>query len=157
MTMPETTMNEDNLPAAPEDQIRLPWQRLGMQPVSISQGMNETANGPFWLGVLGFHQGHSLASFFWRHRVDHGWSDVLHRREIAPDLFIQPKRSILMDKRIDFDVFVKPQAWIAVAFFLEARGDDIKQRMGFDGFVTLDVDSGRHGSKSRCILRLVFH
>jgi len=41
MRVPETAMNENYFPMAPEDQVRASRQPLGMKPVPIAEGAND--------------------------------------------------------------------------------------------------------------------
>jgi hypothetical protein len=52
MPMPETSVYENYLTTAREDQIRCPRQLPSMQSVSIAKAVNELAHGDFWLRIL---------------------------------------------------------------------------------------------------------
>jgi hypothetical protein len=42
--MPEAAINENGSPVLGEDQIRFPWQRFVVEPVSVSEAMKPFAN-----------------------------------------------------------------------------------------------------------------
>jgi hypothetical protein len=69
--MPKTSVDEDDLVAGRENQIRPAWQILLMQNVAIAETMCCTANDQLRLCVFPCNGGHIGASLFWRQDVGH--------------------------------------------------------------------------------------
>lgn len=64
-------MNEYQLSARAEYEVRLTRQRPAMQALAIAHAMNETADPKLGLGVLGPDQGHARGSRGLRKCVGH--------------------------------------------------------------------------------------
>ena len=69
MRMPETTIDEDDLPARGEDQIGLARQRRGMQAVAVAQSVDEPADGHLGRCSRRANASHYLAATLLGHGV----------------------------------------------------------------------------------------
>lgn len=66
VTMPETTVHEDNFAFAGEDDVGLAGKILRMETVSKSHGVQQAADGEFRRGVGAFDGAHCAAALFGR-------------------------------------------------------------------------------------------
>jgi hypothetical protein len=62
--MPEAAVDEDDLPAWPEAQVRAAWQIAAVQPIAISERINQSAHNQLGLGVLAPDAPHALAALY---------------------------------------------------------------------------------------------
>jgi hypothetical protein len=57
VAVPEATSNLDNASSAGKNNVRPSGQFSTMQPIPITEGVQETSNYEFWLGVLATNRG----------------------------------------------------------------------------------------------------
>ena len=76
MLMPETPVNEDDLPHTGEDEIRLAGQVASMEPEAIAKPMHQGADAQLRLGVLRANPAHDPTSDLLRDRVSHSLSSI---------------------------------------------------------------------------------
>lgn len=70
MSVPETTMYEDHLPASAEYEVGASRQVVRVKAVAIPQAVDESPNSDLRLRVLGPDSAHSLAALRSRERVE---------------------------------------------------------------------------------------
>ena len=73
MAMPEAPVNEDDFSCSSKNDVGLPWQVTGVQPVSVSEGMHQLAHEQFRSGVLRANPTHDFGPFAARKTV-HSYS-----------------------------------------------------------------------------------
>jgi hypothetical protein len=66
MLMPKAPMDEDDPPSAHKHQIRGSGQISSMEPVSVTESMNEAPNGKLGLAVFAANPRHPLRALFRR-------------------------------------------------------------------------------------------
>ena len=71
--MPKTTVDEDDLTARGEYQVRLTGKTCRVQAKAVSKPVDEASNGNFGLGVLGADSGHVARPLSRIHMIDHNW------------------------------------------------------------------------------------
>ena len=72
MSMPETAVHEDHLPAGAENEVGASRQVFRVKPVAIPQAVDESPNSDLRLRVLRPDSAHSLAALRSRERVETG-------------------------------------------------------------------------------------
>ena len=70
MSMPETSVYEDHLPASAEYEVGASGQVFRVKAVAIPQAVDELPNSDLRLGVLGPDSAHTLAALSRRKRVE---------------------------------------------------------------------------------------
>ena len=69
MSVPKTTVNEDDLPFLPKYEVGTSWQIARMEPVSISERKDEPTHGQLRTSVLPPDERHSFRTFLRRKTV----------------------------------------------------------------------------------------
>ena len=72
MSMPETAVYEDHLPAGAENEVGASRQVFRVKAVAIPQAVDESPNSDLGIRVLGPDSAHSLAALRSRERVETG-------------------------------------------------------------------------------------
>jgi hypothetical protein len=62
MTMPEAAMNEDDLAAGGEDEVRVAGEIGGVEAEAIAEPMDERAHAKLGGGALGANAGHAFGA-----------------------------------------------------------------------------------------------
>jgi len=77
MSVPETTVNEDDLPASRKNEIGTSGEQTAVKAEPISESMEYPSDGAFRLGIAPPNGTHDVAAFLRRKHVGHTLSPIL--------------------------------------------------------------------------------
>ena len=77
VSVPKTTMDENDFATPGKDQVGLSRQRGNVEPITVSEAVNEFADRHFRFSVTAADQSHNLPTLFFREYVGHSDSMIL--------------------------------------------------------------------------------